>query len=47
MKTILALAIGGAALFAASGANAQDCVGGYMMLKDQIPVRCDVGPGVE
>jgi hypothetical protein len=46
MRTILALTIGGATLFgAASLANAQDCVGGYMMLKDQIPVRCDVGPG--
>jgi hypothetical protein len=47
MKTILAFAVGGAALFAAASANAQDCVGGYMMLKDQIPIRCDAGFGGE
>ena len=45
MKTILALTIAGAALIAAaSAANAQDdCVGGYRMIKDQVPVRCDAG----
>ena len=47
MKTTLSLAIGSAALFAVGSASAQECVGGYMMLKDQIPVRCDVGPGPE
>ena len=41
MKTILALATTAAALFgAASLANAQDCVGGYRWMKDEIPLRC-------
>lgn len=45
MKTIFALTIAGAALFAAaSAANAQDdCAGGYRMVKDQVPIRCDAG----
>ena len=45
MKTIFALTVAGAALFAAaSAANAQDdCVGGYRMVKDQVPVRCEAG----
>jgi len=43
MKTILALSVAGAAILgAASIASAQeDCVGGYRMLKDQVPVHCD------
>jgi hypothetical protein len=41
MKTIFAFTIAGAALFAAASvANAQDCVGGYRMIKDQVPVHC-------
>lgn len=45
MKTILALTAAGAALFAAASvANAQeDCVGGYRMIKDQVPVACTGG----
>jgi hypothetical protein len=43
MKRILAIGISAAALFAASSvANAQsDCVNGWQMIKDNIPVRCD------
>lgn len=46
MKTILAIGLSAAALFAASSvANAQsDCVNGWHMIKDQIPVRCDQLP---
>src|SRR5215207_3190268 len=42
MKTILALTIAGAAVFAAASvASAQeDCVGGYRMIKDQVPISC-------
>jgi hypothetical protein len=54
MKTILAIGVSAAALFAVSSvANAQsDCVNGWHMIKDQIPVRCDEmpsafsGPGI-
>ena len=45
--TLVALAASAAAFFAVAGtAQAQDCVGGYRMLKDQIPVACgeDFGP---
>src|SRR5882724_10772595 len=45
MKTFLAFTIAGAALIAAaSSASAQDCVGGYRMIKDQVPVACGGGP---
>ena len=55
MRTILAIGVSAAALFAASTvANAQsDCVNGWHMIKDNIPVRCEVlpsafsGPGTE
>ena len=41
MKTILAFTVAGAALFAAASvANAEDCVGGYRMIKDQVPLVC-------
>jgi hypothetical protein len=41
-RTALALAAASAAfLVIGSAANAQDCVGGYYMLKNEIPVRCD------
>ena len=41
-RTALALAIASAAfLTVGSMAQAQDCVGGYYMLKNEIPVRCD------
>jgi hypothetical protein len=44
MRTILALSVAGGALFAAASvANAQDCAGGYRMVKDQVPIRCDAG----
>jgi hypothetical protein len=45
MKRIFALTVAGAALFAAASiANAQeDCVGGYRMIKDQVPVTCSGG----
>jgi hypothetical protein len=40
-RTALALTIASAAFFAvASAAQAQDCVGGYRMLKDEIPIAC-------
>jgi hypothetical protein len=53
MKTIFAIGVSAAALFAASSvANAQsDCVNGWHMIKDNIPARCDMlqpafaGPG--
>lgn len=42
MKTILAIGAAAAVFAAMAGsANAQDCVNGYKMMKDQIPVRCD------
>ena len=46
MKTIIAIGVSAAALFAVSSvANAQsDCLNGWHMIKDQIPVRCDVIP---
>jgi hypothetical protein len=41
-RTALALAVASAAFLAVgSMAQAQDCVGGYYMLKNEIPVRCD------
>jgi hypothetical protein len=45
MKTIFALGVAGAALFAAASvATAQeDCVGGFRMIKDQVPITCGVG----
>lgn len=53
MKTILAIGVSAAALIAASSvASAQeDCVNGWHMIKDNIPVRCEsltpafAGPG--
>jgi len=46
MRTIFAIGVSAAALFAASSvANAQsDCVNGWQMIKDNIPVRCEVLP---
>lgn len=45
MKTILAIGVAAAALMgASSAASAQDCVGGWTMIRDQIPVRCDTMP---
>ena len=39
--TLLALAASAAAFFAVAGtAQAQDCVGGYRMVKGEIPVAC-------
>jgi hypothetical protein len=36
------MTVASAAFFAvASAAHAQDCVGGYRMLKDEIPIACD------
>jgi len=41
-RTALAIAAASAAFFVfGSAAQAQDCVGGYYMLKNEIPVRCD------
>jgi len=41
-RTALALAAVSAAFLVAGGAaQAQDCVGGYYMLKGEIPVRCE------
>jgi hypothetical protein len=56
--TLLALAASAAAVFPVAGAaQAQDCVGGYRMLKGEIPVACSesfgrsafapTGPAVE
>lgn len=43
-RALLALATAAAALFVIAGsAQAQECVGGYRMIKDEIPIRCDVG----
>jgi hypothetical protein len=40
--TLLAVAASAAAFFVVAGtAQAQDCVGGYRMLKGEIPVACD------
>ena len=46
MRTIIAIGVSAAALFAASSvANAQsDCLNNWHMIKDQIPVRCDMLP---
>jgi hypothetical protein len=46
MKTIFAIGVSAAALFAVSSvANAQsDCLNGWHMIKDNIPVRCDMLP---
>jgi hypothetical protein len=46
MRTILAIGASAAALMAVSSiASAQeDCVNGWHMIKDQIPVRCDIVP---
>jgi hypothetical protein len=44
--TLLAIAASAAAFFAVAGtAQAQDCVGGWRMIKDQIPVACGEGFG--
>jgi len=44
--TLVALAAFAASLFAVAGtAEAQDCVGGYRMLKGEVPVVCDDGFG--
>lgn len=41
---LLALAAAAAAVLAISGtAQAQDCAGGYRMIKGEIPVQCDTG----
>jgi len=46
MRSLLAMTIGAAAFFAVAGAaQAQECVGGYQMLKGEIPVLCDSGFG--
>ena len=40
-RSLLALTIAAAAFFAvANAAQAQDCDGGYRMLKDEIPIPC-------
>ena len=40
-RTLLALTIAAAAFFAAGNvAQAQDCVGGFRMIKDEIPIAC-------
>jgi hypothetical protein len=40
-RTVLALTIAAAAFFAAGNvAQAQDCVGGFRMIKDEIPIAC-------
>jgi hypothetical protein len=40
-RSLIAMTISAAAFFAvASAAQAQDCVGGYRMLKDEIPIAC-------
>lgn len=46
MKKILAIGVASAALFGVSSvASAQeDCLNGWRMIKDQVPVRCDVLP---
>lgn len=45
-RTALAVAAAGAALFAiASAAHAEDCVGGYRMVKGEIPVICQEAAG--
>jgi hypothetical protein len=41
---IFAFALGASSLFAAiSGAQAQDCEGGYRMVKGEIPIACEGG----
>jgi len=41
MRTALAVAAASAALFAvASAAHAEDCIGGYRMVKGEIPIIC-------
>jgi hypothetical protein len=41
MRSLLAVTSAAAAFFAvASAAQAQDCVGGFRMLKDEIPIAC-------
>jgi hypothetical protein len=43
--TLLAIAASAAAFFAVAGsAQAQECVGGYRMVKEQIPVPCSGDP---
>ena len=43
-QTTLAFATAAAAFFAMAGtAQAQDCVNGYRMVKDEIPVACSIG----
>ena len=46
MKKILAIGVASAALFGvASLASAQeDCLNGWRMIKDQLPIRCDMPP---
>jgi hypothetical protein len=45
-RTLFALTGAAAAIFAIAGtAQAQDCVGGYRMVKGEIPVQCDSGFG--
>jgi hypothetical protein len=46
MKKILAIGVASAALFGVSSvASAQEgCVNGYRMIKDQVPIRCDLLP---
>jgi hypothetical protein len=40
-RTLLAITTAAAAFFAvASAAQAQDCVGGFRMIKDEIPIAC-------
>ena len=40
-RTALAVAAASAALFAvASAAHAEDCIGGYRMVKGEIPILC-------
>lgn len=40
-RSLLALTIASAAFFAvASAAQAQECVGGFRMIKDEIPIAC-------
>lgn len=44
LRTTLAFAAASAAFLAMAGAaQAQDCVNGYRMVKDEIPVACGVG----
>ena len=44
IRAALVLAAASASFAMAGAAEAQDCVNGYRMVKDQVPVTCSEGP---